>query len=370
MLYSQSHQPKETKPVSLISNDEQDTEATSFPGLFPTGKGTFKSERLTKLTLSKYLNARLLGADLRFAQNTQFIFFAQYAKELEQLLSGIRIAMRKGATKTRQGQQITAAMLKDKESLTDIVKSDLGFHHFEALRGSPTYWKKCMNELFAMIRQLGLPTLFLTLSAAELSRWPEVIEAIQKQKGIDVDFTKLDFATKCEILRSNPVTAVRMFDHRVKELFSKVIKSPQKPLGNVIDYFIRLEFQQRGAPHVHCLLWVEDAPKLNEDDDETVVAFVDRYISTELPDQEQDPELHEIVTSVQAHRRKHSKSCKKGKKECRFNFPKCVAKETFISRPHEDITDDENADKKEKAKECLAKLSKCLTEPNHEHNSN
>ena len=78
------------RPVSLMSNDDdQDTEATTFPGLFPTGKGTFKSERLTKLTLSKYLNARLLGSDLRFAQNTQYIFFAQYAKELEQLLSGI-----------------------------------------------------------------------------------------------------------------------------------------------------------------------------------------------------------------------------------------------------------------------------------------
>ena len=146
------------RPVSLMSNDDdQDTEATTFPGLFPTGKGTFKSERLTKLTLSKYLNARLLGSDLRFAQNTQYIFFAQYAKELEQLLSGIRIAMRKGATKTRAGQQITATMLKDKDEMSNILKSDLGFHHFEALRGSPTYWNKCMNELFAMIRQLGCP---------------------------------------------------------------------------------------------------------------------------------------------------------------------------------------------------------------------
>ena len=112
-----------------------------------------------------------------------------------------------------------------------------------------------------------------------------------------------------------------------------------------------------------------NAPKLNEDDDETIAAFVDRYISTDLPDEEQDPELHEIVKSVQMHRRKHSKSCKKGKKECRFNFPKCVAKETFICRPNENITDDDHAEKKAKATECLQALSKCLTDPNNEHES-
>ena len=117
------------------------------------------------------------------------------------------------------------------------------------------------------------------------------------------------------------------------------------------------------------MLWVQNAPKLNEDDDETVAAFVDRYISAELPDEEQDPELHEIVKSVQMHRRKHSKSCKKGKKECRFNFPKCIAKETFVSRPNEDVTDDDHAEKKAKAKECLQSLSKCLTEPNNEQES-
>ena len=27
---------------------------------------------------------------------------------------------------------------------------------------------------------------------------------------------------------------------------------------SVSSYFYRVEFQQRGAPHVHCLLWLED----------------------------------------------------------------------------------------------------------------
>ena len=88
-------------PINLFRDYKLDTEATSFPGLFPLGKNTFPQPRETKLTLSKYFNARLLSADLRFAQNAQYIFFAQHAKELDQLLSGISIAMRKGATKTK-----------------------------------------------------------------------------------------------------------------------------------------------------------------------------------------------------------------------------------------------------------------------------
>jgi hypothetical protein len=155
------------KPVSLFSQDERDTEASSFPGLFPTGKNTFKQPREANLTLSKYFNARLLGADLRFAQNTQYVFYAQYAKEISQICGGISIAMRKGSTKTREGHRITASMLSNREELAQIVKSDTGYRHFESLRGSPAYWRKTMNELFAMIRQLGLPTFFVTFSAAE-----------------------------------------------------------------------------------------------------------------------------------------------------------------------------------------------------------
>ena len=356
-------------PINLFRDYKLNTEATSFPGLFPLGKNTFPQPRETKLTLSKYFNARLLSADLRFAQNAQYIFFAQHAKELDQLLSGISIAMRKGATKTKEGRRITADMLQDRDQLAEIVKSDTGYRHFESLRGSPAYWKRTMNDLFAMIRQLGLPTFFVTFSSGELStRWPEVVKLIERQKGNDCH--KPNYDQRCEILRSNPVFAVKHFDYRVKEFFKQVIRSPEQPLGNVTDSFIRLEFQQRGAPHIHCLLWVENAPVFDQDDDETVTAFVDRYISCKLPDESEDPELHEMVTNVQMHNKNHSPSCKKGKKTCRFNFPKCVAKETFISRPDgRSVTEDQETDEgtktisREKAKQCLADLAQSLTAP-------
>jgi len=85
--------------------------------------------------------------------------------------------------------------------------------------------------------------------------------------------------------------------------------SPAEPIGKIKDYFYRVEFQQRGSPHVHCLFCVENAPKLNEDD-ALVAAFIDHYITCETPGDD-DTELYETVNSVQKHSSRHSKTCRK-----------------------------------------------------------
>ena len=55
--------------------------------------------------------------------------------------------------------------------------------------------------------------------------------------------------------------------------------SDAHPIGKVKDYFYRVEFQQRGSPHTHCLFWIEYAPKFEVDDDQQVIDFVDKYIT-------------------------------------------------------------------------------------------
>ena len=61
-----------------------------------------------------------------------------------------------------------------------------------------------------------------------------------------------------------PVMAARHFQYRLQHEF---LKSPAKPLGKIVDYAIRIEFQARGSPHAHTLIWVENAPKIGIDDD-------------------------------------------------------------------------------------------------------
>ena len=45
------------------------------------------------------------------------------------------------------------------------------------LRGTKAYWNTCRSELTDMISQIGCPTLFFTLSAAD-TKWPDLHKAM------------------------------------------------------------------------------------------------------------------------------------------------------------------------------------------------
>ena len=95
-----------------------------------------------------------------------------------------------------------------------------------------------------MLRKLGIPTWFLTLSAADL-HWPEMIQAVAYQFGRKLsreDVLKMSMAERSKYLCQNPVTGVRMFQHRIQSFFAQYLLSDAHPLGEIIDYVIKIEF--------------------------------------------------------------------------------------------------------------------------------
>ena len=44
------------------------------------------------------------------------------------------------------------------------------------------------------------------------------------------------------------------------QFITNFLLSKAQPLGNIFDCFYRVEYQQRGSPHIHMLIWLEDAP--------------------------------------------------------------------------------------------------------------
>ena len=122
-----------------------------------------------------------------------------------------------------------------------------------------------------------------------------------------------------------------MFQYGVENFFSQYLLSGANPLGEISDHVIKIEFQMRGTPHVHCLLWVKDAPKIGRDPNNVVCAFIDKYITATTP-----PATHEsahdnaLVTRLQKH--SHSDYCHRNKK-CQFGFPKAPSMHTIISQP-------------------------------------
>ncbi|CAF4809889.1 unnamed protein product, partial [Rotaria sp. Silwood1] len=136
-----------------------------------------------------------------------------------------------------------------------------------------------------------------------------------------------------------------MFNRRFRGFMKNIILSKCAALGEVTDYFYRVEFQKRGSPHIHMIAWIKNAPKYGENSDDEVIQFIDKYITCQMPNERKDPFLHEIITKVQTHSKSHSKSCKRRDKVCRFNFPKPISRRTFIvDRKFKEVNNNDNND--------------------------
>ena len=86
-------------------------------------------------------------------------------------------------------------------------------------------------------------------------------------------------AKKSELIRKDPVTCARNFEHMFRLFLNRVLKSKQMPIGEIHDFFYRVEFQQRGSPHIHALFWVKGAPQFGKTPNSEITAFVDKYVS-------------------------------------------------------------------------------------------
>jgi DNA modification methylase len=148
--------------------------------------------------------------------------------------------------------------------------------------GSPPYWEKAKKDVFAMIRQLGIPTWCCSFSAAE-TKWFPLLGCLSKlvhgKELNDSELENLTWQDKCHLIKSDPVTCARYFDHKFQIFVSHVLKHQLKPIGEIVDFFFRVEFQQRGFPHVHMLIWIKNSPVYDSTNEDDVGTFIDKYIT-------------------------------------------------------------------------------------------
>ena len=258
----------------------------------------------------------------------EYLLTAQYAVESKQVYDDANVVLRQSQGRLYRGQRLTASAIKDQNVLLQMIQRDDAYRFLKNVRGSPAYFQRVMYDVLAMIRQLGLPTWFLTLSAADM-QWPDVIQTIARQYGTvftDEDVAAMSFEEKSKWLRQNPVTAARHFHYRLNCFFQMFIKSKAHPIGELVDFAIRIEFQARGSPHAHTILWIKDAPKLGVQEDDEVCQFIDRYVHCCVPE---NAELADLVCKVQKHR--HSATCRRHG-SCRFHYPRPPSPFTVIAR--------------------------------------
>ena len=147
----------------------------------------------------------------------------------------------------------------------------------------------------------------MSLSAAD-TKWSDLLISLGKL-SIDMNFSainfeKLEWQDRCDLISKHPAACARFFNNHINKFFKHFLKSPFSPFGHLEDSFYRVEFQHRGSPHIHALLWIQNTLKFDVSTDEEVCVYINTIITCTSDVAESDLEYLEF----QKHR--HSKSCK------------------------------------------------------------
>ena len=349
----------ETKVLSIAPGEGQtplglyqdmDSEYLSFPSIFCGQRRPSNRERKVPVFYSDICKWELRSFDRRAALSIPNLFYKVKKIQIKQIQDKVALAMRKCSN---DGKKVTVADVLNPDSFNNIVRLNEGYRVLRKLRGSPAYWESTKRDIFSMIRQLGIPTWFCSLSAAD-TKWPGLLRVLSKQlwhkELSDEDLSNLTWVEKCKLVKSDPVTCARYFHNRVQVFFEQVLQSELKPLGHIRDFFYRVEFQQRGSPHIHMLLWISDSPQYGKADNSHVTDFIDAHSTCA----KSVVDISSDLINYQTHR--HAATCKKKSKlVCRFGFPLPPMPETIILEPLEDNADIDYSEKCEQ-------LSKCLNE--------
>ena len=351
-VHRQVHQLQRVTATPLsIFQDRYNLEVQAFPTLYPDGTNGFGTPRAIKISPLEYFQVRMLSADSRWACHPAYIFWACNIVEAIKLQSSISIALRmlsfrdpssnrREDRRTEEMRLLTAGQLRGRLDDNPHLRENC-YSFMRDIHGTQAYWNSVKIQLYAMFRTLGPPTFFITLSADD-NNWTDLMVVLSKCKGQNLSeeqASELSPSEKRALMTTNPVVTARHFAHRFQCLSREVIKGTGQPIGEVLDFFWRIEFQLRGSPHVHSMWWIKDAPNLDTATGRQVAPqYIDRYISVGIPN-ESDGELRALVLRLQQHH--HTSMCRKTTRrrrnvaECRFDFPQPLCEETRL-KSHDD----------------------------------
>ena len=140
--------------------------------------------------------------------------------------------------------------------------------------GGPRYMHECQQDAMTYVRKYGHPDLFITTTTNP--NWPEIKDNLLP--GQDP--------------QDRPDIVARIFRLKVQKLL-EMLKS-EMVFGKPQAWLYSTEWQKRGLPHCHILLWLSAEHRITPDK-------IDDVICAEIPDPSVDPKLHQIVMSNMVH---------------------------------------------------------------------
>lgn len=168
--------------------------------------------------------------------------------------------------------------------------------------GSPRHMHEYAQDAMAYVRKHGRPDLFITFTCNPT--WKEITDLL---------------ITGQSPIHRHDLTA-RVFKQKLISLMDLIIKN--HIYGETRCWMYSIEWQKRGLPHAHILIWLND---------KIVPTQIDSVISAELPDPHEDPILFEVISKNMVHgpcgaMNPNSPCMKDGK--CTKKYPREMHQET------------------------------------------
>ncbi|CAH2016859.1 unnamed protein product [Acanthoscelides obtectus] len=171
--------------------------------------------------------------------------------------------------------------------------------------GSPRAFRQNYLDAMSIVTKHGKPDIFLTFTCNPV--WPEI------RNNLDTN----------QHSSNRPDFVSRVFKSKLKELIEDIDK--RHVMGICVAYVYVIEFQKRGLPHAHMLIWLEGSDKILDS------AAIDRLISAEFPDPITHPNLHELVKVHMLHGPCTAARCLDDEGHCSKQFPKSLREDTLYN---------------------------------------
>ncbi|GJW16859.1 DNA helicase [Tanacetum coccineum] len=143
--------------------------------------------------------------------------------------------------------------------------------------GGPRYMYAHYLDALAICRIHGNPSFFITFTCNV--KWPEITEYMD-------DFPGLTTTDRADIVD-------HVFEMEIRQFVK--YQRDAKPFGKIIAVLYTVEFQKRGLPYCHTLVWIDESSRVQMDED------IDAYISVKLPSKDIDPECYRIISEFMIH---------------------------------------------------------------------
>jgi len=159
----------------------------------------------------------------------------------------------------------------------DVNLADLGQHVVlpSSYIGGPRHMQQQFQDSMAIARFFQKVDLFITVTTNP--KWPEITRELRPGE------TPYD----------RPDLVARVFRLKKKAILRDIINNGV--MGKVAAYVYTIEFQKRGLPHMHLLVFLQDPDKLTSPEE------IDKLISAQWPDPATQPKLFATVKACMVH---------------------------------------------------------------------